>query len=80
MASVIRQYRIEYEDEDPKDVDRNIFLSSFSMENIWTVFRRTRPPDKSSFNFLDGMRTFSMIWVCRTECILYLQYIHLYIE
>ena len=63
VASVIKHYRIEYQNEDPQDVDQNIFLASFSMNNVWNSFRRTRPPDKSSLNFLDGIRVMSMLWV-----------------
>ena len=65
-ASLTRHYRMEYLGLNPEAVDENIFLSSFSMQNIWTSFRRTRPPDKSALNFFDGMRFLSMVWVC--EC------------
>ncbi len=63
-ASVTRQYRLEYRGEDAAEVDAgNMFVAAFSLDKIWGSFRRTRPPDKSSLNFLDGIRVISMLWV-----------------
>eukprot|EP01084_Bolivina_argentea_P180797 312345_1 len=43
--------------------DNNWFLYCFSIQNTWEIFNRTRPENKSEFNFLDGIRFVSMAWV-----------------
>ena len=46
-----------------KVVDSNLFIKVFDVQSIWSAFGRTRPEHKSSFNFLDGIRVWSMSWV-----------------
>eukprot|EP01083_Nonionella_stella_P237265 832495_1 len=66
IASVRTQYLTE--EEDNNNMDRNVyddnwFLYSFSIQNLWKIFTRKRPKNKSEFNFLDGIRVISMSWV-----------------
>jgi len=64
VASIIRRYCLEYNERmDIEVIKDNGFISSFNIESMWTAFGRTRSPDKSSLNFLDGIRVWSMTWV-----------------
>eukprot|EP01084_Bolivina_argentea_P093572 168277_1 len=61
IASIIKQYYKEY--DNINNNQHNIFVSSFNFQDIWTSFIGTRPNNKSQFNFLDGIRVWSMSWV-----------------
>ena len=60
IASILRQIR----------VDGNWFISTFNIRGLLRTFGRTRPKDKSSLNFLDGIRVWSMTWVKCSVCAL----------
>ena len=63
-ASVLRRCWLEHSKADTKMVDSHSFIKLFNVQSIWSAFGRTRPTDKSTFNFLDGIRVWSMTWVC----------------
>eukprot|EP01083_Nonionella_stella_P275001 933906_1 len=53
-----------YEEEHALQVIKNnTFLNIFSIQCIWNTFTSYRPANKSSLNFLDGIRVYSMSWV-----------------
>ena len=54
---------------DRKVVDSNVFINLFNVQSIWSAFGRTRPTEKSSLNFLDGIRVWSMSWVRSSDLI-----------
>ena len=45
------------------EVTMNLFVSSFNIQDIWKSFRSVRPKGKTQYNFLDGIRVWSMSWV-----------------
>ena len=47
----------------PNAYDNHWFLQCFSIQNLWKQFTKKRPKSKSQFNFLDGIRVYSMSWV-----------------
>ena len=64
IASVIKQYCLEERQRDPKDINNSsVFISSFNIQDAWKAFGATRPEGKQQYNFLDGIRVWSMSWV-----------------
>ena len=67
-ASVLQRCWLEHskaaDTEMMDSIHSNAFIKVFNVQSIWSAFGRTRPTDKSTFNFLDGIRVWSMTWVC----------------
>ena len=64
VASLLKRWCIEYGKVDLKVVDSNPFLRVFNVQSIWSAFGKTRAKQHSAMNFLDGIRVWSMTWVC----------------
>ena len=64
IASVLKRWCVEFAKVDTKLVDSNPFIKIFNVQSIWSAFGKTRPKEHSSMNFLDGVRVWSMTWVC----------------
>ena len=70
-ASVLKRFCLECAKVDAQLVDSNAFIKVFNVQSIWSAFGRLRPKDKSSMNFLDGVRVWSMTWVILGHSFMY---------
>eukprot|EP01083_Nonionella_stella_P147985 467760_1 len=64
IASIIKQYLVEIRHYNASEVNNSsLFLSCFNIQDIWASLKAVRGKGKTQYNFLDGIRVWSMSWV-----------------
>ena len=68
----MKQYYMERHNIPSEDINKgNLFIASFNIQDISKSFKSVRPKGKRQYNFLDGIRVWSMSWVIFGHSFLY---------
>eukprot|EP01084_Bolivina_argentea_P295390 508530_1 len=63
ITSIIHQYRDEFNNPNCCPNISQLFVSTFSLQRSWKVFTAKRRSEKSKFNYFDGIRVISILWI-----------------
>eukprot|EP01084_Bolivina_argentea_P295389 508525_1 len=63
ITSIIHQYRDEFNNPNCCPNISQLFVSTFSLQTSWKMFTAKRGAEKSKFNYFDGIRVISILWI-----------------